>query len=186
MNSERIADFFFEIASLRRLTRTHKQAIRLANDNISDHCFRVAIIGMNLAKLENVDENKVLKICLFHDVEEARTGDANYVNKNYLEIKKRKATLDQMAGLPIEEEMLAILEEYEQRETKESIVAKDADVLDQLVLEQEYFLNDEKNKKIWQDHMEKMLKTESAKKLAKQIRKTNPFDWIYKACKVAK
>ncbi len=183
MNFERITDFFFEIASLRRLTRSHKQFIRTANDNISDHCFRVAVIGMNLAKMENADENKVLKMCLFHDIEEARTGDFNSINKLYAERHSHRAFIDQMKGLPIEEEMIALADEYKERITKESVVAKDADILDQIVLEQEYFLNDNANRKIWQDHMHAQLKTETAKKLSKQIRKTNPFDWLYKIAK---
>ena len=79
-----IANFLFEIASLRRLVRSHSQLIQEADDNISDHSFRVAIIGMILANLEKCDPNKVLKMCLFHDVVESRTGDANYINKLYL------------------------------------------------------------------------------------------------------
>ncbi len=179
MNTNKIANFFFEIASMRRLTRAHSQLIQEADDNISDHSFRVAIIGMNLASLEKCDVNKVLKMCLFHDVAETRIGDANFINQQYSELHEEEARNDQMAGLPIASEILGLLKEFEQRESKESIVAKDADYLDQMILQREYFLKDPQNHDIWQNFTESKLKSESAKKLARQIRETNPFEWLY-------
>jgi len=179
MDDNKIANFFFEIATLRRLTRSHRQMIQEVSDNISDHSFRVAIIGMILANLEQCDENKVLKMCLFHDVAETRIGDANFINKQYVDLHEEEARKDQMNGLPIANKVLEVLQEYEQQKSKEAIVAKDADILDQMVLQQEYFYKDEKNHKIWQDHSEKGLKTDSAKKLAKKIRGSNPFEWLY-------
>lgn len=183
MNTGKIVNFLFEIATLRRLTRSHRQMIAAVSDNISDHSFRVAVIGMILAKLEKCDEDKVLKMCLFHDVLEARTGDANFINQQYLDIREEEARFDQMEGLPIAKEILALLEEYEDRKSKESIVAKDADLLDQMVLQQEYLFKDKENAKRWHDHSQRMLKTKSAKKIALQIRKTNPFKWLYQLAK---
>lgn len=180
MNTDKITNFFFEIASLRRLTRSHRQAIKGANDNISDHSFRVTVIGMILAELEKCDINKVIKMCLFHDLEEARTGDANFINQQYSDLKKREATEDQLKELPIEKEVLQLLEEYIKRESKEAIVAKDADLLDQMILQQEYFYKDQINKDIWQLHTLKEIKTDSAKELAKKIENSNPLEWIYK------
>ncbi len=179
MDDNKITNFFFEIATLRRLTRSHRQMIQEVSDNISDHSFRVAIIGMILANLEQCDENKVLKMCLFHDVAEARIGDANFINQQYIDVREEEAFKDQMQGLPISEEMIGIIKERAEQKTREAVVSKDADLLDQMVLQQEYFYKDEKNRKIWQDHSEKSLKTESAKKLAKKIRQLNPFEWLY-------
>lgn len=178
-NIDKITNFLFEVASLRRLTRSHRQLISEVSDNISDHSFRAAVIAMILADLEGCDKNKALKMALFHDLLEARTGDANYLNKQYLDLHEEEARKDQMEGLPIADEILEILEEYEKRETKESIVAKDADLLDQMVLQQEYFYKDKENGEQWQDHTQKTLKTESAKKIAEKIRESNPFEWLY-------
>jgi len=180
MNTDKITNFFFEIASLRRLTRSHRQVVQGVDDNISDHSFRVTIIGMILAEMEKCDVNKVLKMCLFHDLEEARTGDANFINQQYSNLKKKEATEDQLKELPIEKEILQLLEEYVKRESKEAIVAKDADLLDQMILQQEYFYKDQKNKDIWQLHTLKGVKTNSAKELAKKIENSNPFEWVYK------
>ena len=61
-NNDKIANFLFEIATLRRIMRHDRQVIPAENSNISDHSFRVAVIGIILAKLEGCDENKVLKM----------------------------------------------------------------------------------------------------------------------------
>lgn len=180
MNTDKIVNFFFEVASLRRLTRSHRQAISEVNDNISDHSFRVAVIGMMLAELEKCDANKVLKMCLFHDLPEARTGDANFVNQQYLKIYEEDALKDQMDNLPIADEVMDLFKEYEKQETKEAILAKDADKLDQMILQQEYFYKDKENRIIWHNHTLKSLKSETAKKLADNIMVTNPLDWIYR------
>lgn len=179
MDINKIVNFFFEIATLRRLTRSHRQMIQDVNDNISDHSFRVAIFGMILAKTEGLDENKVLKMCLFHDVVEARTGDANFINQQYLDLHEEDARKDQMENLPIAEEIMQLLREYKQKKSKEAIIAKDADLLDQMILQQEYFYKDSKNGEIWQRHTEKSLKTETAKKVASKIKDSNPFEWLY-------
>ena len=179
VNIEKITNFFFEIAGLRRLIRSHSQFIDTANDNISDHIFRVALIGMVLAKMENCDENKVIKIALFHDLAEARTGDANYIQKQYSKRFEEEAIKDQTEHLPIKDEAVALFKEYQERKTKESIVVKDADMLDQMVLQQEYFYGDEKNRKIWHQNNEIKIKTESGKKIAEEIKTSNPFEWIY-------
>lgn len=175
----RIVNFFFEIASLRRITRAHCQIIKGVTENIADHSFRVAVIGMLLAEMEKADNNKVLKMCLFHDLPEARTGDANFINQQYVDMREDEALKDQMNGLPIGDEILKIIKEYEEQKSKESIIAKDADLLDQMILEREHFYKDSKNSKIWREHTEKKLKTKLAKKLAKQIKKSNPFEWLY-------
>ncbi len=179
MNEEKIINFLFEMATLRRIIRSHNQLIDGANDNISDHSFRVAIIGMILAKLENCDENKVMKMCLFHDIAEARTGDANFINKLYGTLREEEAINDQLEGLPIADEVGGMLKEYNERKSTESIVSKDADNLDQMLLQQEYFYKDGKNLKVWQMHTERFLRTESAKKIAWRLREANPFEWLY-------
>lgn len=180
-NTESIVNFFFEVASLRRIVRSHRQFIGEANDNISDHSHRVAIIGFTLAKLEKANQDKVLKMCLFHDLVEARVGDANFLNRQYVDQQETEARLDQLKNLPIAKELEAIFYEYEKRISKESKVAKDADLLDQVLVQQEYFFHDKKNKKIWQNHIIERLTTKSAREIASKIEETNPFEWHYQA-----
>jgi putative hydrolase of HD superfamily len=175
---EKIADFLFEIGTLRNMRRMQSQILPESTDTIASHSFEVAVIGMMLAKMENADENKVIKMCLFHDIAEARIGDANYIHKLYVNADEEKALRDQVSNTPIADDVLKIIDEYEGRKTKEAIVAKDADLLDQILV-QSATVRDEAEKKLWNENSAKGLQTESAKSLAKTLSETNPLSWVY-------
>ena len=173
------ADLLFEIGTLRNMKRMHCQTLPQANDTIASHSFEVAVIGMVLAKMENADENKVLKMCLFHDIAEARTGDANFIHSHYVKADEEKAIRDQYSETPLEEEIIEILDEYNKRKSKESIVAKDADLINQTILQCNYLKDSKKDLARWNRHSIKGLKTKSAKKLAKTITTRSSFEWFY-------
>ena len=179
INYNKIADLLFEIGTLRNMKRMHCQTLPQANDTIASHSFEVAIIGMVLAKMEGVNENKVLKMCLFHDIAEARTGDANLVHSHYVKSDEKKAVKDQYSKTPIEKDVIEILNEYEKRKSKESIVAKDADLINQTILQCNYLKDSKKDLDRWNRHSMKLLKTKSAKKLAEAIIGKSPFEWFY-------
>lgn len=176
---ERIADFLFEIGTLRNMRRMQSQVLPQATDTIASHSFETAMIGMILAKMENADENKVIKMCLFHDIAEARIGDANFIHKQYVEAEEEKALTDQVSQTPIADDILEIIKEYEARESLEAKVAKDADLLDQILV-QSATITSEEDKKLWNEHSAQDLQTESAKALAKTISESNPLSWVYK------
>ena len=178
-NYNKIADLFFEIGTLRNMKRMHCQTLLQANDTIASHSFETAIIGIVLAKMENADENKILKMCLFHDIAEARTGDANFIHSHYVKADEEKAIKDQYSGTPLEKEVIEILNEYNKRKSKESIIAKDADLINQIVLQCSYLKDSKKDLARWNRHSIKGLETKSAKKLAKIIVTRNPFEWFY-------
>ena len=59
---------------------------------MAEHIFRTSLIGYTLAQLdEEADAGRVVLLCLFHDIPEARTGDLNYVNKKYVKVDERQA-----------------------------------------------------------------------------------------------
>ncbi|MDP4020918.1 MAG: HD domain-containing protein, partial [Candidatus Adlerbacteria bacterium] len=84
----KIVNFFFEVGTMRRLPRIHRQTLLVddVTDTIASHSYRVALIGWHLAKMEKVDPYKVVMMCLLHDVGEARTGDHNWVHKRYIKV----------------------------------------------------------------------------------------------------
>ena len=174
----KITDFVFEIGSLRNMKRMHSQILPQSNDTISSHSFETTILGMILAKMENTDENKVIKMCLFHDIEEARTGDANFIHSHYVKKNKKKATKDQLVDTPLQNEITEILNELIKGESIEAIITKDADLLSQLISQCNY-LKDSTEVGRWNRHTISNLKTKSAKKLAKTITERSPFEWIY-------
>ncbi len=97
-NTKRIADFLFEIGTMRKLLRSHRQVLLTddLSDNIASHSYRVAMIGWLLAKEEGVDVSKVIMMCLLHDIGEIRTNDHNYIHKKYIKEFEDEVIEDQL------------------------------------------------------------------------------------------
>lgn len=182
----RIADFLFEAGTLRKVMRAHRQTLLTddLSDNIASHSYRVALIGWFLAKKEGADPYKVLLMCLLHDLGEARSNDHNWVHKKYIKIFDDEILRDQLGTLPMNEFEEAA-KEYELRESKESIIVKNADHLDQLLLLKEYEWQGNKEATIWlhgkddqngSDQLRR-LTLDSARELGKAIYARNPSDW---------
>jgi len=153
-----------------------------ASDSIASHSFRVTIIGLLLARQEKADVNKVVTMCLLHDVPEARSGDQNWVHKKYVKVFEEEIIADQLENLPNNKDIKDLVEEYEKRQTKEAIIAKDADLIDQVLLLKEYEMMGNKEAARWLSgkHHVQMVKTSTGKKLVAQICKLTPSVWWYK------
>ncbi len=178
---KRLINFLFEIGTLRKIARSHRQSFLTddLSDNIASHSYRVSAIGYLLAKQENADSGKVLKMCVFHDIGETRSGDQNWINKGYVKVFEDEILNDQLKDLTQDNELLDLMKEYQKRESLEAKITKDADTLDQLLLELEYAQRGNKLAQEWADDtLNRNLFTESAKKFREEILKTKPSDWI--------
>ena len=90
-----IVNFLFEVGMLQKTPRSGFQFLGSGDESVAEHILRTLYIAYALCKLEpGVDEWRVMKLCLFHDLPEARTGDMNYVNKKYVEVDEEKAVRD--------------------------------------------------------------------------------------------
>ncbi len=129
-----VAHFFFEMGMLKRTARSGFQFLGSGKESVADHSFRVAVIGYALARLtRHPDPYRVLCLCLFHDVAEARTGDMNYVNKQYVTVDEAKAVQDLTKPLPFGDELRSFIEEYREGASEAARLAHDADQLDLLL-----------------------------------------------------
>ena len=177
---KKIINFLYEVGTAKNLIRCHHQLIKESTDTIATHSFRVAIIGLILAKLERVNnEDRVLKMCLLHDLAELRTGDANFLNKYYRVENEEKAIQDQWQDIIGGKEIISLLKEYNKGNSREAIVAKDADILEQIFLQKEYLSEKPYDFKKWHLYHQKRLKTKSALKIARLVPKTETMDWVY-------
>ena len=96
-----IVNFFFELGMLKKTPRSGYQFLGSGRESVADHTFRVATIGFTMARLdEEVDAFSVMRMCLFHDLPESRTGDLNYVNKHYVDVKEDQVVKDLAKTLP--------------------------------------------------------------------------------------
>jgi putative hydrolases of HD superfamily len=180
METTAIANFLFEIGTLRKIVRSHRQRFLTddLSDNIASHSFRVAIIGHFLACQEKVDILKVVTMCLFHDSPETRSGDLNWIHKKYAKIDEPQIIHDQFQKVGANT-ITTILTEYNERKTIESQVAKDADNLDQSFLIREYSWTGNKVAAIWESAQTQktMLFTQSAKELYEALYSVTPNTW---------
>jgi putative hydrolase of HD superfamily len=180
--TSQLVNFFYEMGTLRKIPRAHMQALFTTDvsDNIASHSFRVSVIGYFLALAEKVDPNKVTLMCLFHDMAETRSGDQNWIHKRYVKVFEEEIIQDQLNTLPFNKQLIELLEEYEKRESLESKIAKDADLLDQMFLLREYTMQGNLEAKTWmkgKDDRIKRLSTKTGKKLGREIYKQDPSDW---------
>lgn len=183
----RVTDFLYELGTMRKILRMHRQVLMTddLSDNIASHSFRVAMIGFMLAKMEKADPHKVMMMCLIHDFDEIRSGDHNWLHKRYVEIDDEQIDAEQLGTLPYDDLAKAALE-YKKRESKEAVIAKDADLLDQVLLLREYSWTGNKEAELWlsgkrrkgsKNTQLKSLKTKSAARIGQEIIKRGPSDW---------
>lgn len=98
---KRTVEFLHEAGMLKKTPRTGYQFLGSGSESVAAHSFRATILGYVLAGMESgADIDKTIRMCLFHDLAEARTGDHNYVNKKYVAVDERKALQDQTRDLP--------------------------------------------------------------------------------------
>lgn len=169
------------MGTLRKIARSHRQGLLTddLSDNIASHSFRVAIIGYVLAKMEKVDPKTVALMCLFHDIGEARSGDQNWIHKRYVKVFEDEITTEQLTGLAGDNETLDLAKNYHEKKSREAIVAKDADRLDQLFLQREYEWRGNQEASRWLKGKATLnsIETKSAKRLAKELYVQKPSDW---------
>ncbi|MBI2474240.1 MAG: HD domain-containing protein [Candidatus Taylorbacteria bacterium] len=174
-----VTNFLFEVGILSKTPRSGFHFLGTGNQTVAEHINRTIYIGYALAMLSGADSSKVLKMCLLHDIGEARISDLNYVHQMYVERKEKKAVSDLAKTLPFGSELEAIIDEYEERKTKEAVLAKDADNLEWILSLKEQVDTGNSRAKDWIISAVKRLKTPVAKALARRIVKTDSNAWWF-------
>jgi len=177
---KRTVEFLFEAGMLKKTPRTGFQFLGSGAESVADHSFRTTLLGYVLATMENgADIDKTVRMCLFHDLPEARTGDHNYVNKKYVAVNEEKAILDQTRDLPFGKDIVNLTHEFNAANTLEARIAKDADQLD-LILELKVQLDSgNPNAKEWLVYALKRLCTDSGKAMGREIMTSKSDAWWF-------
>jgi len=178
---DRMADFLFEVGMLNKTPRTGYQFLGSGKESVAEHILRTLFVGYTLCKMDNtLDENRVLKMCLFHDLPEARTGDMNYVNKKYVDVDEEKAVRELTEGISFGNEIKEAIDEFNKKETREAQIAMDADQLALILQLKEYGDLGNKYAEEWINYALKRLNTTTAKELAAKILSTDFSHWWFK------
>lgn len=180
-NTTRATSFLFECALLKRIMRTGYAFLGQGSESVASHTFGVAMAAMMMVELSprkaELDMEKILKFCLLHDIPEARTGDANAVNKLYVKIDEEAAINDLTQGLPGGDEFRALLKEYAECKSTESLLVHDADQIDMLVSLKENLDTGSSDAAIWIPHVKARLRTSEGMSLAESIIEEHWSGW---------
>lgn len=175
-----VAHFFFELGMLKRTPRTGFQFLGSGAETVAEHIFRTAMIGYTLAQLDGqADAGRVVLLCLFHDVPEARTGDLNYVNKKYVRADERRAVEDLARTLPFGDDYRALHGEFAEKHTREAMLAHDADQLEMILALKEHKDLGNRYADEWYPFSVRRLQTEVARRLAETIWTTDSSRWWF-------
>jgi putative hydrolases of HD superfamily len=183
METHKAVNFIFELAQLKRIK--HCGVLRAGVDNpdsVAEHVMRAAQIGYILAVMEgDVNPERVASMVLVHDNGEARIGDQERVAAHYYSNKRaeKKAFKEQLKDIDsdIAKTWEKYFNEYTKKNTKEGILARDADLLELAFQVKEYIDEGHEAVKEWIKNVKKELKSKSAKELLKDMEKTKFTEW---------
>ena len=136
MNPKEYLDIL-HIAERLKDTPRHCTTTRRRTESVAEHSWRVSLMAFLLRKeFPELDMDKVVRMCLIHDLGECFTGDI----PTFLKTDKDRETEDSLLGrwvrsLPagVSEEMSALFEEMDAQQTPESKVYKALDKLEALI-----------------------------------------------------
>lgn len=176
-----LVNFLFEAGMLKKTPRTGFQFLGSGSESVAEHILMTIFIGYTLCKLEaQADEHKVLKLCLLHDLPEARTGDLNYMNKKYVTVDEEKAVNELAGPLFFGDDLRATIREFNDNITIESQIARDADQLALILRLKECGDLGNSYSSEWIGYAVRRLQTPRAKEMAATILDTDSSEWWFK------
>jgi putative hydrolase of HD superfamily len=173
--------YLMEMGALKRQKRSGWWIVGVKDpETIAEHSFRTAVIGAVLAMMEEADPARVALLCTFHDTQETRVGDIPWIGRRYLTAAKNEdVTADQVAEAhpAVASGIQAVVDEYENGDSPEVLVAHDADKLECMIQGMEYLEQGYRNAQEWVDATRAKLKTASAIALAEAAEGMSSAEW---------
>ncbi len=173
-----IANMLFEARILKEIPRSGFHFLGSGSESVAEHSFLTTFIGYVLAQMHpDIDQLKLLQMCLLHDLAEARTGDLNYVQKKYVVPDENRAISDLTKNIPFGGAIAELFQELDGGKTAEALLAHDADQL-ALILELKA-LSDlgYHGPETWLPYVVGRVQSEIAQNLARQVLKTRSDSW---------
>ncbi len=175
---KQIANLLFEVRILKEITRSGYAFLGSGKESIAEHSFMTAFICFAMARLDhNINCEKLVTMALVHDIAEARTGDFNYVQKNYSKTNESKAVDHLIKSLSFGNDIKNLIDEFNLCETMEAKLAFDADQISFILELKKLKDTGAKGPEKWLPHVINRLKTDVGKKIAKSIMETEWDEW---------
>jgi putative hydrolase of HD superfamily len=175
------ANYLNEVGMLNRTPRSGFAFLGSGEQSVAEHIQRTMHVAFVLARMsgEKIDELRLLRLVLFHDLPEARTSDHNYVNRKYVTEDLDKVLDDGARAWAYGDEIVAAIREFESGESPEACLAKDADQLELLLMLKEHADLGKPNVDEWITPLLARLKTAAGKRLADEILGTRWDAWWF-------
>ncbi|MEU7281760.1 HD domain-containing protein [Streptomyces sp. NPDC045431] len=177
-----VARFLYEAGTLKHTRRTGWWMAGVRDpESVAEHAWRTSLIASVIAKLENADPARAALLAVWHDSQETRTGDVNYLGRKYApQADPQAVTADQVAGMPeaLASAVRELVAEYEAKESPEAVCARDADKLECMLQGLEYKEQGYGNAQRWVDNSRDRLVTDTAKRLAEELLGQNGLAWL--------
>ena len=133
MNPRELLEIMTLAERLKDTTR-HCYTSKGRHESVAEHCWMMTLMAFMIKEeFPEADMDKVIRMCIIHDLGEAFTGDIPVFNKTEADEQREENLLQSwVRSLPKEkaEEMLALYEEMEARETLEAKIYKTIDGLE--------------------------------------------------------
>lgn len=173
-----VADLFFEAKMLKDIPRAGFAFLGAGSESIAAHSFAAAFIGYAMSRMdEAADTQRLIAMCLVHDLPEARIGDLNYVNKQYVQADEEQAVADLSRNLCFGEDLAGLIREFQKQASREALLAHDADQL-AFILDLKAVADiGVKTPEKWLPVVVRRLKTDLGKQLAEAILQTEWDSW---------
>jgi putative hydrolase of HD superfamily len=177
-----IVEFIFEAGTLKRVPRSGWSVLGITSpESVADHSYRCAVIGYLLAHMEGVSVGRTVLMTLLGDIHEARITDLHKMAQRYIDARPAEdaSHVEQIESLPegVRGELSGLREEYREQESRESIVARDADILECLIQAREYLAHGHTGASLFMEKAPSHLRTAGAKKLWQLAQKMDVNDW---------
>lgn len=173
-----ISNLLFEARILKDVVRSGYAFLGSGKESIAEHSFMTVFICFVMSRLEaDIDTEKLLSMALVHDIAEARTGDLNYVEKKYSKVDEAKAISHLIKPVPFGKDIQNLIEEFNLCETKEALLANDADQISFMLELKKLKDTGAKGPERWLPYVIDRLKTDTGKKMASDIMETNWDEW---------
>ena len=144
MDTRKLIEFLNVIEKLKCNTR-HSWTSTGRHESVAEHSWRLAVMAYLVGyEIPNIDMEKVLKMCLIHDLGEAITGDIPTFEKTEKDEKTEDVAINYLLTLlpkNISNEFKVLFEEMAVLDTEESKLVKALDKLEALVSHNEASLD---------------------------------------------
>ena len=141
-NFRDLAKFFETVGKLKRTPRSGWVEVGIRKpESVADHTFRTSVLCMVYSNLERLDELKLIRMALIHDLPEAIIGDLTPSRKTTKSKEEENDAMNQILSLlpkDQREKYMTDWNEYQEGRTREAKAVRQLEKLEMALQAKEY------------------------------------------------